>query len=269
MKEIEEYLTKLGLTREEVTLYCALITKGPLTILEASRASQIERTRLYRLVEQLTERGILEEVLEQKSRRIKAVEPEKIKALVTQEVDKTRELEQNFSTFAASVASLTQIPSTQVRYFRGVSGIKQILWNETKGNGEVIGYTYRNLEEVVGKPYFEKYAQELEKNHVVSRDLRGDSFLESMDRPDFVRRHIDKSEWRYLPDSVMHVTHNLDVYNDVLAIYYWEDNDVFGVEIQNRRIADMQRSIFETLWKLSENYELPEKYRQFKRTKKA
>lgn len=57
----------------------------------------------------------------------------------------------------------------------------------------------------------------------------------------------------------MHLTHNLDVYNDTMAIYYWEDNDVFGVEIQNQKIADMQRSMFETLWKMAENYKLPEK----------
>jgi hypothetical protein len=72
--------------------------------------------------------------------------------------------------------------------------------------------------------------------------------------------HIDNDSWRYLPDSVLHLNHNMDIYDDTIAIYYWEENDVFGVEIQNQKIADTQRSIFELLWKLAKDYKLPKKY---------
>ena len=52
-------------------------------------------------------------------------------------------------------------------------------------------------------------------------------------------------------------------------MYYWQDNELFGIEIQNQQIADMQRSIFETLWKLAEKYKLPEEYRRFRAPVKA
>ena len=264
-KLIGEYLEKLGFSVESGVLYGALVAKGPLTILEASRATGIERTALYRLIDDLTSRGLVEEVLEHKSRRLQAVAPHKIWDMVESEKRRIEKLDNEFGEFEKMVQGLPQNNSTQVRYYRGIAGIKQILWNETKAKGGVVGYTYRNLEEVVGLPYFREWASALEKNKVVSRDLRSDSFLESSDSPAFVRIHIDQSVWRYLPDSVMHLTHNLDVYNDTMAIYYWEDSDVFGVEIQNQKIADMQRSMFETLWKLAENYKLPEKYKRFER----
>lgn len=264
-KIIGEYLTDLGFSEATAKLYGELVVKGPMTILEASRATGIERTALYRLIDDLTSKGLIEEVLEHKSRRLQAVAPNKIKDILDNEKKRVEKLEDEFPEFERLISSLPQNNSTQVRYYRGISGIKQILWNETKAKGQVIGYTYRNLQEVVGHKYFEEYAKQLEKNKVISRDLRCDSFLESSDEPQFVRRHIDSSTWRYLPDSVMHLTHNLDVYNDVVAMYYWQNNDVFGIEIQNQLIANMQRSIFETLWKLAESYKLPEKYKRFER----
>lgn len=262
---ITNYILELGFSEEAGALYGILVAKGPLTILEASRATGIERTALYRLIDDLTARGLIEEVLEHKSRRLQAVSTDKIKNLLEREQLRVQRLEHEFEGFEKLIQSMPHNNSTQVRYYRGIAGIKQILWNETKAKGNLIGYTYRNLQEVVGHKYFESYARELEKNLVVSRDLRCDSFLESSDSPSFVRRHIDKSVWRYLPDEVMHLTHNLDVYNGVVAMYYWQNDDVFGIEIQNQLIADMQRSIFETLWKLAENYELPEKYKRFER----
>jgi len=262
---IEDYIRGLGYSQEAAMLYGALVEKGPLTILEASRATGIERTALYRLIDDLTARGLIEEVLEHKSRRLQAVATEKIKYLLEREQLRVQRLEHEFEGFEKLIQSMPHNNSTQVRYYRGIAGIKQILWNETKADKDLIGYTYRNLQEVVGHKYFEEYARELEKNGVVTRDLRCDSFLNSSDSPEFVRRHIDKSAWRYLPDEVMHLTHNLDVYNDVVAMYYWQYNDVFGIEIQNQLIADMQRSIFETLWKMAENYKLPEKYKKFER----
>lgn len=264
-KIIADYILELGFSEEAGALYGALVQKGPLTVLEASRATGIERTALYRLIDDLTARGLVEELLEHKSRLLQAVPTHKIKDILDNEKRRVEKLSNEFGEFEKIVQSLPTNHSTQVRYYRGIAGIKQILWNETKAKGQVIGYTYRNLQEVVGHKYFEEYAKELEKNKVVSRDLRCDSFLDSSDSPQFVRRHIDKSVWRYLPDSVMHLTHNLDVYNDVVTMYYWQNNDVFGIEIQNQLIADMQRSIFETLWKLAENYKLPEKYKRFER----
>jgi hypothetical protein len=43
----------------------------------------------------------------------------------------------------------------------------------------------------------------------------------------------------------------MDIYNDVVATNYWMGDDVFGVEIYNKQIADMQRSMFEHFWKLA------------------
>jgi sugar-specific transcriptional regulator TrmB len=138
-KLIGDYIVGLGFSQEAGKLYGALVEKGPLTILEASRASEVERTALYRLVEDLTAKGLIEEVLEHKSRRVRAVEPAKVKLLVEQEKKRVGELENSFTSFEAAVGQIPDLKSTQVRYYRGTAGIKQIMWNETKAKKELLG----------------------------------------------------------------------------------------------------------------------------------
>jgi hypothetical protein len=192
--------------------------------------------------------GLLQELLAYKSRRYAAVEPTTLANKLREQKNRILELELQIPDIEQIASEAMSQQKTRVKYYRGVDGIKQILWNESKARSEVVGYTYRNLIEVVGKDFFEDYARELEKNKVKMRDLRADAFMESAKSERFVKRHIADSGWRYLPDSTMTLTHNLDVYDDIVAMYYWDDNDVWGVEIQNARMAKMQRSIFETLW---------------------
>jgi len=268
-KIIGEYLTRLGFDEGASRLYEALVAKGPLTILEASRATGIERTALYRQIESLTARGLIEEVLEHKLKRIRAANPEQIRLMLEQEKKRIGGLETSFSEFEREVTQLPEIKSTQVRYYRGTAGLKQIMWNETRAKGELFGYTYRNMEEIAGVAFCKEWVAQIEKNGVVSRDLRSDEFMASTKRPGYERVHINQSAWRYLPDSVMKLSHNLDIYNNVVAIYYWEDNDVFGVEIENEKIAQTQRSIWNTMWGLAEKYKVPEKFMRFREPKKV
>jgi len=254
--KVIEFVQKMGFSAEAARVYQALVLRGAMSLSELSRESGVERTRLYRQVPEWVTQGLLQELLAYKSRRYAAVEP-------TTLADKLREQKKQIAELELQIPEIEQMASkamgqqkTKVKYYRGVEGIKQILWNESKARSEVVGYTYRNLVEGVGKDFFEEYARELEKNKVKMRDLRADAFMESTKSEGFVKRHIEDSGWRYLPDSTMNLTHNLDVYDDVVAMYYWDDNDIWGVEIQNARMAEMQRSIFETLWGTAKKVEL-------------
>ncbi|MBP9702174.1 hypothetical protein KBD69_00660 [Candidatus Woesebacteria bacterium] len=254
--KIIEFVQKMGFSAEAARVYQTMVLRGAMSLSELSRESGVERTRLYRQVPEWVAQGLLQELLAYKSRRYAAVEPTMLANKLSVQKKRIEELELQVPEIEQIASEAMGQQKTRVKYFRGVEGIKQILWNESKARSEVVGYTYRNLIEVVGKEFFEEYARELEKNKVKMRDLRADAFMESVKSEGFVRRHIEHSGWRYLPDSTMKLTHNLDVYDDVVAMYYWDDNDVWGVEIQNARMAKMQRSIFETLWGIAKKVKL-------------
>lgn len=267
--KIVEFVQKLGFPTEAARAYQALLIRGPLTLSELSREAGVERTALYRQVGTWVAQGLLEELLAYKSHRYGAAEMAHLAKRIAEEKRRVEELEQRVPEMEKMVGELVGKQKTQVRYYRGIEGIKQIMWNETKAKGELLGYTYRNMEEIAGIGFFKQWVAQIEKNKIISRDLRSDEFIASTKRPGYERIHIDQSAWRYLPDSVMKLSHNLDIYNNVVAIYYWEENDVFGVEIENEKMATTQRSIWQTLWTIAENYKLPGKYKRVRVLKKV
>ena len=57
--ELINYLTNLGLTEDEVAVYLGLLEKGEGTPLSISRLTGINRTKVYRLIEQMERRKLL------------------------------------------------------------------------------------------------------------------------------------------------------------------------------------------------------------------
>lgn len=248
---VENYVTSLGFTKEAAEIYVALCKSGESTLLELSRATKIERTYLYRILPELIERGLLREVIKKKSKMVAAATPEQIELMVREQVNKSEELAMGYGEFEKLVSKTPTIPKTAVRYYSGAAGIKQILWNELKAKGDLLSYSYRNLEEPVGIPFFKKWVAELGRKKIVSRDIRGDTFLKSTKEPTHEHVHIGGSEWRYLPDAKLTLTHNMDIYNNTVAIYYWQNQELVGIEIENEDVAKTQRGIWKNMWGLA------------------
>lgn len=53
------------------------------------------------------------------------------------------------------------------------------------------------------------------------------------------------------PRKYVKINQNIDIYNDIVAYSYWDKGEMFGVEIQNQRVADMQKQVHDVLWKMS------------------
>ena len=67
-------------------------------------------------------------------------------------------------------------------------------------------------------------------------------------------------ECRYIPKSSFEVTFEILIYNDVYTMYNYQNNDVVGVEIHNKQLADMQGQIFDYLWNSSQPLKLLNKH---------
>ncbi|MBI5452275.1 hypothetical protein HY945_02345 [Candidatus Gottesmanbacteria bacterium] len=43
----------------------------------------------------------------------------------------------------------------------------------------------------------------------------------------------------------------MDIYNEIVSIYHWHEGEIFGVEIYNEKVANMQRQLFEMVWRMA------------------
>lgn len=256
---IREFLDKLGFSNEEVELYIALYQKGPVTLLEASRISGIERTKLYRLTEELQKKKIIEEVPQYKRKTIKACDISTMQLLVKERELADQFLVNNLPTFSNALAQLTQpLQGSNVIYYRGVEGIRQMTWNILRCKGIYRTYSYRFWDDILGAPFVVKLNERMVEQKFKVHDLYSDQYIRF--KQDWLKSGKGKPlgnwdfwESRYIPEKTLTINQNIDVYNDVVSYYYWQGNETFGVEIYNERVAHFHKQMHDVLWNMGKS----------------
>ena len=250
-KKIEDTLQQIGLTKKEVQTYLALVKSGPVTLHQLAKLTGINRTSLYRIAERLQHLGLVNMILGQKAVRIVADKPAKLQVLLAQKALALTKLQEDtknlVQTLQNNYTTDTAHPENNVFYFEGVDGLKQILWNTLKSNTEVVGYGYTNWNENVGKAFANKMRSEIVLRKIKTREIQNDSG-EKLSQFNSVQGYEDFYQRRFVPKDVINIDHDTYIYDDVLAFFYWLDDQAFGIEIHNASIANTQRQIFEVLW---------------------
>ncbi len=247
--QFSQFLTTLGLASEDVQVFQALINKPSLTILEVSRLSGVNRTTCYRILESLKQKGLVEEMVDEHRRLVKAVDIHNLEFLVKEKESEAERLRELLPSLSHSISSVASQPGTKVLFYRGIEGIKQMVWNVLRTKKEGVGYTQFPLEGVAGDDFASEFYNEWVRRGLVFRDIISDTYLKyrPANKIDFGEKYFPS---RYIPSSVLDITHQIDIYNDVVSYYNWHEGEIFGVEIYNDKIAAMQKQLFEVMWKI-------------------
>jgi len=254
---LEDYLSLLGFSGEEAKLYLSLAKSGPVTLLAASRNSGIERTRLYRLVDNLKEKGFIEEIPRDRHRTIQAASISTLEMMVKEAKFKSQMLTKSFPSFMHSLQSL--IPNSSqnnVVYYRGPEGIKQMCWHILRSKGIYRTCSYKFWEEMTGPKFVLKLNQEMVKIKLKVHDLYSDQYFKY--KEDWLKLHGHKpdGDWswwhsRFISEKILKIDQNIDIYNNVVAYYHWQGNETFGVEIYNQRVSDFHKQMHDVIWKIA------------------
>lgn len=254
-QKLIDFITKLGIEPEGAKIYLSCVGKGALTAQEISKSTNIPKTTIYRRAEELKKRGIFEEQIDEYKRKFLAVNPSLLELLILKKEAEAKQLRAELPEIAKTLLGQAQNsdPETKVLFYRGKDGIQQMNWNALKAKEEICGYTYRAWEEIVGKEFIEKFLDEYTRLNFSVRELHSDSLKKSWENTKY--KHYNWPRWqdRYIDPKILDINHQMDIYNDVVAIYNWHDGEIFGVEIYNEKVAKMQKQIFEVLWKLGKN----------------
>jgi hypothetical protein len=144
-------------------------------------------------------------------------------------------------------------PTTRVQFYQGVEGVRQIQWNQTRTKTEILSMIDEPINEVLGKAFTLRWAETMNSNSACIRMLASPHFKEVNDvwylREKLPERLIAHETMRIISPEVMRISSNMDIWNDVVAYYNWHDGEIFGVELYNQDIADMQRQLFEPFWR--------------------
>lgn len=247
---LKEKLSLLGLSDKQGEIYLLLLKQGITSLLDLSRRTTINRTTIYRIVEDLKKLNLVEEVVDDRGAKVKPVPPENLRLLLTKKETELDNLKNNLPGLITDLSAIKDQPikSTQVVYFRGVNGLKQLLWNILKAKGESVGYGYADWNKSVGKEFAEKLRAERVKRKIYDREIQNTDQADPMSSWTQIKDYHQVYQARYLPRKTIDIKHDTYIYNDVFTFFNFYQDELFGIEIHNSEIAKTQKQIFEVLW---------------------
>jgi sugar-specific transcriptional regulator TrmB len=243
---LAKVIQQLRLSDKHALVYEALMKKPYATPLELSRATKINRSSLYRYLEDLRELGLVELVLGDKSSSYK-VNPGGLNHYLLSEESRVEKLKKSIPKLVEELVAVKAENRSEVKYFDGREGLKQMLWNVVNQKDEFLGLGYQSWNATVGKNYADKLRQKMLDNKLRSREILNevdDSFAFT----DLGKGYSQVYEHRAIDPKILLINHDTYIYGDVFAYYYHYEGEYFGVEIHNKEIARTERQMFEVLW---------------------
>jgi DNA-binding transcriptional regulator GbsR (MarR family) len=251
VESIRAYFFKLGFEAEIVDIYLALYTYGPQTLSELARNSGVERTRIYRRMDEIMSTNLVEVETRYKRHIFHAAPVSNLQVLISKKEQEVRDLQAELAKLTQDLEnSKNKNPATRIQSYRGSEGLKQMFWNQTKSTTDNLSILYENMQIRTNVTFFERWTRACNDKNIQFRGIINDHFIST--QQDWYGKHANERlrNWtsRYMSDDIFPITHSVVIYNDVTSYFNWKGGEIFGIEIHNGEIANMQRQFFEMLW---------------------
>jgi len=229
-------LERIGLEKKEADVYIAILKLGTSTATSVSRETQIERTLVYRTIDKLIGKGLVNYIIENKVRRFNAVEPEK---LLIQLKEKENELKSILPKLKEA-SRYKNKGDPRVEIYRGLKGIKSLVREiyilKQDYRAILSEYEFPQL-----KLFFEQLMGFLEKENIHEKLLLKEGL-----KVDIVSKN---TEIRYLPKEHSFLA-TTGVCGDKVAIILWTE-PFLAIGIESKELANTYKSYFDILWKIA------------------
>ncbi len=248
-------LRRLGLSSDECKVYLALL-EDSMSHLEIARKTSVNRTKVYRIADNLIKRGLITEVMNDEGRELAANDPANLEIVLTTEEEKIKAQKDLLKQTMPSLKEMFENGDKPdendfvVNTYEGVDGFKQMLWNELIAKEEILIFGSGTIQDLIASPrWAEKHrAKTLEAGYIIREILnpkgKPNKFTNNEDFMNAYQR-------RYISPKKLELSHQSCIYNNTVAIYNWRNGQKVGTEIINKQYADMQRMIFENYWKVA------------------
>lgn len=248
--KLTDALRRLGLNEDEATVFLCLVD-APRTLLEVSRATHLHRSNVYRIADNLAQKGIVHEVTTDNDRVLAAADPQALELLVVEQECAAAARRADFSLLLPLLQDLSGRDNEfAIKTYSGVAGVKQMLWNELKTSTEVLILSCGSLDLETGRQWAEKERAEIIRRGIFIRSIENLPVRQTpLSAHDAYTRHYNV---RYIAKETLHIMPEIAVYDTTTCIYNsWRSHAHIGTEIKNPLLASFMRQIFEHYWQLA------------------
>ena len=244
---IVKSLTSFGLESEESEIYLLLLQKGVMTALVISRETNLSRTKVYRILDKLISKNMVTIRLDDHGKKFEANSYSELEMLLAQKEAELGRLKGELPYIFNQLALITNRSAvgSKVLYYSGADGLKQITWNSLKATEPLRIFEISSMSEFMDQSYAEKMREEFVSHQIKVRQITNKKHLSAYTNNSEL---VKLMEYRYLDPKEMEIVFEVLIYDNVVAIYNFTDEDKFGIEIYNEKLAKTQKQLFDFVW---------------------
>lgn len=244
-------LQELDLGENEAVLYSQMLSYPRSTVQELGSRAPFPRTMLYYVLKQLIQRGLVSARKEGWRTVYLAEDPERLYDLLS---DKEREFEREKGMIRELIPRLKNRyhlagKRPNVRTFEGVEeyqkALEDIIISKPK---EIFAY-----EALVGKKPALEIRDAHERKRITRKIQKKVLFFERGEAMQLLkdRRYDDFTQFRSIKEgSIAPFTVDLTLYDGkLLYTSYYDEYEPTAILVEDRALYEMQKNLFETLWK--------------------
>lgn len=242
-------LQQLGLSANEVLIFLTLL-QGPKTPAEIARVTGIARSNVYRVVNELVDKSLIRQESTENGQTLAAADPATLELLVIEKESEASAKREELNQLLPMLTGMTRNENDfSIRSYRGLSGVKQMLWNELK-DGEILVFCSGSLDNATGRRWAEKYRSEIIERGISQRAIENPraTKVPLSHHPNYSRHYTV----RFIPTEILAIQPEISIHGNTISIYNsWAHDIELGTEITNPFLASFMRQLFEHYWELA------------------
>ena len=244
---IETTLREIGLTEGEIKVYTALLDIGTTTTGKLIKTSKISASKVYQILERLSQKGLVIHVIKQKTKYFQATDPQRLLDYLEEKDKVLRAQKQNIEKILPTLMQKQQQNTEhEAEMYKGIGGVKNMLYSIVddlqKGDEYCVlgaGYGFESDEHIVVmlKEYHEHRAQ---------KGIKAKLLFNFEAFPLAQNMRLRLCDLRVMPQD-MSTNTQIMIFKNKIFIILWK-KDPLGFIIKDRELRDSFKKYFDVLW---------------------
>jgi HTH-type transcriptional regulator, sugar sensing transcriptional regulator len=247
---LKKLLQQLNLSEKEIVVYLTLIELGPSKARDISRKTELNRTSIYDLTEELLQKGLISKYKKSSATIFNAKDPKTLLSYLEREkeekIKKIDRQKEQVSRLLPELVSLQNIYSKtkpKVQFFEGEKGMREAYEDTLSAREPILAYA--NAETMhQGLPnFFPEYYKRRAQNKIFIKAII------PQNKMNIERAKVNQEEMRetrFLPEPEMTFSPEVNLYNDKMLIASWKEK--MAIIIESREFVKLQKLTFNILW---------------------
>ncbi|HEY0908387.1 MAG TPA: helix-turn-helix domain-containing protein [Candidatus Paceibacterota bacterium] len=250
-------LKEAGLNPKSAAIYALLIEKGGGFPSHISKETRLNRSTVYKILTDLSIKGLVSEIEKGKKLYYKANQPQKLLSFARRQKEKADESFEKAKKLIPELEGVFEsLPNKpKITYYEGHEGVVSVFEDHinVKKKYEMLGLSnVSGLLDFMPKKFFERYRRTKEKIGITTRGILpntktdlafvGNIYAGFKKEIVPVVRHMSADQFPFKGEVTVYAENRVSIVN-------FEERNPIGIIIEDQTIHNMMRFFFELAWK--------------------